>query len=153
MAMRSRSIARWAVLAAAGVLLALAAGCDTYGTRLPFNGGELYYTSDVSKDQAERLGNYLIKKGVFDGQRKTVQLTTRREKDREVFVVRLVIRKDYQKEENLRLDVKKLCGDISREVFDGAWVEGQISDDRLNPVGDPLRPWEAEEKKGEDKKT
>jgi hypothetical protein len=134
--MRPRSLLSWTVCSLVGVVLAITAGCDAYGTRLWFNGGELYYTSNVSKDQAEKVGNFLVKKGVFNGERKTAQL------DRgpgDAFTLRIVVKKEFQNKDGVRDDLKQLCTEVSREVFDGAAVDGWVCDEHLNSVGDPVK--------------
>jgi hypothetical protein len=56
------------------MLLLVGLGCNQYGTKLEFNGGELYYTNNVTEAETKKLGEYLVKEGFFDGVRKTVQL-------------------------------------------------------------------------------
>ncbi len=56
------------------VLLAVGLACSSYGTKLDFNGGELYYTDNVTEADAKKLGDYLVKSGFFGGRQVTVQL-------------------------------------------------------------------------------
>ena len=57
------------------MIFLLLSGCGGgYGKELKFNGGQLFYTTALSKDIAEKLGNYLVKIGFFNGDLKTVQL-------------------------------------------------------------------------------
>src|SRR2546421_7095270 len=58
------------------VLLPLAiTGCNGYGKELKFKKGQLFYTSKVTKDEADKLGNYLVKEGFFTDMKEiTVQL-------------------------------------------------------------------------------
>lgn len=48
------------------------AGQASPGTRLEFHGGDLYYTTGVTADEATRLGEYLVREQYFDGDPKTV---------------------------------------------------------------------------------
>jgi hypothetical protein len=36
------------------------------GTKLMFNGGELYYTSSITRQEAEKLGEYLVRAQFFE---------------------------------------------------------------------------------------
>ncbi len=49
------------------ILLLLAVACSNYGEKLEFNEGQLYYTENVSSEDAQKLGEYLVKVGFFDG--------------------------------------------------------------------------------------
>lgn len=45
-----------------GILLQ---SCDNYGEKLEFGKGELYYKAPVSKELANKLGNFLVESGFF----------------------------------------------------------------------------------------
>src|SRR2546428_748238 len=54
-------------LAGAVIVIVLIREALGHGERLAFNGGEVFYTSGVTKDEATRLGTYLVREGYFDG--------------------------------------------------------------------------------------
>ncbi|HFS66612.1 MAG TPA: hypothetical protein ENK67_00145 [Flavobacteriia bacterium] len=47
--------------------------CKDYGNKLTFNGTEVYYKDGITKEQANQLGNFLIKEGFATGDTKSVQ--------------------------------------------------------------------------------
>ena len=51
-------------------------GCtgSSFGTEKMFNGTQLFYTENITENQADILGAYLITAGFADGDEKTVQL-------------------------------------------------------------------------------
>jgi len=77
---------------AMAILLAVGLGCSSYGTKLDYNGGELYYTKNVTESEAKKLGDYLVKEEFFDGKEKTVQL----DKSGSTYQFRMVVQKDKQ---------------------------------------------------------
>lgn len=47
--------------------------CSNYGEKIEVDGTEVYYKNGVSKEQAEKLGNFLKSEGFTDGSKKSVQ--------------------------------------------------------------------------------
>ena len=101
-----------------------------YGTELKFNGGQLFYTSAVTKDEAEKLGNYLIKEGVFDGNKKTVQLN----KSNNTYEVRMVVKKGIDQDTDIIDAIKELNEAISKDVFNSSPVETHLCDEKLKTI-------------------
>lgn len=114
-------------LAVAFVFGCLLNGCANYGEKLEFNGGELYYTEGVSEEEANKLGDYLVKEGYFDGEEKSVQL----QKDGDHFVFRAVIQEDYMEDENIAKVFEVVGAQISQAVFNGAPVDVHLTDEYL----------------------
>jgi RNase H-fold protein (predicted Holliday junction resolvase) len=113
------------------LLLAVACtGCSGYGTKMTFNGGELYRTSSVTKDEAERLGQFLVKDGFFDGTPKTVQLN----KKAGEYELRLVIKPEYQKNADYGALLEMFGAEVRDEVFPGETVVVHLCDERLKTV-------------------
>ena len=50
------------LIAIAGLVLS---SCTNYGKKLQFKKDELYYTDRTTKEEAEKLGNYLVEQGFF----------------------------------------------------------------------------------------
>ena len=119
-----------------GLMLATAvmfvvSGCSlTWGKRLEFNGGELYYTSSVTMEEANRLGDYLVEAGFFDGNEKTVQLT----KAGSTYEFRMVIKKGLDEDEEYIAIAKIFAEELSRDVFNGDQVDIHFCDDQLKTL-------------------
>lgn len=111
-------------------LLVFGLACDQYGTKLEYNGGELYYTDDVTKEDADKLGKYLVEKEYFDGQKKSVQL----DKEGGIYQVKMVIQKEKQEDKEVLDAMKIFAGQISEDVFGGAATEIHVADDKLETV-------------------
>ena len=112
------------------VLLAVGLACTGYGTKLEYNGGELYYTDNVTEADAKKLGDYLVKSGFFGGKKVTVQL----DKAGATYQFRMVVMPEKQNDEPTMLLMKAFAGEISEEVFGGAPVELHICDDQLKTI-------------------
>jgi hypothetical protein len=121
---------RWGFALALSAVLPFLPGCDNYGTRLTFNKGELYYTAAVTKDEAQKLGDFLVREKFFDGNEKTVQLN----KAAGVYEVRMVIKKGFDQDpHNLEL-FKEFAAQISRDVYGSAPVDIHLCDEYLKTL-------------------
>lgn len=89
---------------------------------------ELYYTDKVRKEEAEKLGNYLIESG-FDSNdnTKTVQIT----KVGSTYQFRLVVMEGYEKDSEYLEIVKIFAKELSDKVFNGENVEIHLCDEFL----------------------
>lgn len=112
------------------VLMAVGLACSTYGTKLDFNGGELYYTDNVTEADANKLGEYLVKSGFFDGRKITVQL----DKSGATYQFRMVVVPEKQNDEATMILMKAFAGEISGDVFNDAPTELHICDDQLKTL-------------------
>jgi len=112
------------------VLLAVGLGCSSYGTKLDFNGGELYYTDNVTEADAKKLGEYLVKEGFFSGKKITVQL----DKAGATYQFRMVVMPEKQSDEATLEIMKTFAGQISEDVFGGAPTELHICDEQLKTL-------------------
>ncbi len=99
--------------------------CDNYGEKLEFGKGELYYKAPVSKELANKLGNFLLESGFFGNENAvSVQLL----KENDVYQFRMVVQEGKEKDESLT-DVFKLFGSqIAEAVLDGAKLEYHLCD-------------------------
>ena len=113
------------------MIFLLLSGCGGgYGKELKFNGGQLFYTTAISKDIAERLGNYLVKSGLFNGDLKTVQLN----KSGSTFEFRLVIKKGIEQDQEYIQTCKIFCRELSNDVFNSAQVDIHLCDEQLKTI-------------------
>lgn len=113
-----------------GIALLRLASCHDYGKKLTFNGGDLYYTSQVTEADAQKLGNYLVKEKFFDGTSKTVQLN----KNGETYEFRMVMIKDGEKAPNTVETFTAVSKELSENVFSGGKVVVHLCDDRLKTL-------------------
>lgn len=104
--------------------------CGNYGKKLTFNGGDLFYTSQVTEADARKLGDYLVKETFFDGKRKTVQLN----KSGETYEFRLVVVKDTEKDPGTVKTFSVVSKELSENVFNGAKVAVHLCNDRLKTL-------------------
>lgn len=127
------------------LLVALAiflSSSSTYGAKLNCNGGELYYTNKVSKLEATKLGEFLVKEEFFDGQKKSVQLN----KKGDTYEVRLVIKEDFREKKDYLELLKVFAAQIRDRVFDGEDVVIHICDEKLKTLKE-VEPLAKKEKK------
>lgn len=113
-----------------GIALLKISSCTNYGKKLTFNGGDLYYTSQVTESDAQKLGNYLLKEKFFDGSGKTVQLN----KNGETYEFRMVMIKDGEKAPNTVETFTSVAKELSGNVFGGSKVVVHLCDDHLKTL-------------------
>lgn len=115
---------------AMAVLLLVGLACNQHGEKLEYNGGELYYTKNVTEADARKLGEYLVKQNFFDGKPKTVQL----DKSGATYQFRMVVQKEKQTDEATALIMKVFAIQLSSEVFDDAETEVHVCDENLKTL-------------------
>ena len=106
--------------------------CRNYGERLEFNKGEIYYKSPITDSEAKKLGEYLIEKGFFDGNPKSLQLVKQDEK----YKIRFVIKEEMRERKNILNSLEQISALTSSAVFDDSPVEVDICDNRFNTVSE-----------------
>jgi hypothetical protein len=104
--------------------------CSNYGKMLTFNGGELYYTPQVTETEARKLGEYLVKEKFFDGTKKTVQLA----KNNGTYEFRMVVLKDGEKAPDADKTFTAVAKELSDNVFSGGKVAVHLCDNRLKTL-------------------
>ena len=141
-----RSVGKERITAVGLILLTavlLVVGCSSkppaqWGKVLKYNkGGNLFYTSNVTEEEARRLGDYLLKAGLFQDDKPTIAQLT---KKGDVYQVRVVAEKGVieKKRAPEEMDPVQAAGllaeNISEKVFNGAKVEWHICDDKLKTL-------------------
>jgi hypothetical protein len=101
-----------------------------HGELLSVNGAELYFTSSVTRAEAEKLAEYLVRVGHFGGVRKRVQLT----RAGKIYQVRYAVRKGVESDSGLIQDWQFAAAEMSREVFGGEPVEIHLCDRSLQTL-------------------
>ncbi len=113
-------------------------GTQTLGQRMTFGGEdqeEIFYTDDISSNQAWQLGAFLQAEGIFDGLRpKSVRVA----KAGEVFVVGFAMAWNNWQEQKVADDFRDLLSRLSRSVFDGSPVEIHLCARQPDSQGQPM---------------
>jgi len=122
------TLLRYAIIVVANLACLTGCGPDA-GTRLTFNGGELYYTSSVTQAEANKLGRYLVSEGFFNGNMKTVQLN----KAGSTYEFRMVIKKGLEKDEEFIQIAKQMCVELE-QLFGGRDVDIHLCDENLTTL-------------------
>ena len=108
----------------------LCISCEGHGTLLEFNGGELYYTSNVTLAEANKLGKYCVKEEFFDGNRKTIQL----DKEGSTYLFRMVVKKGLENDQEFINIAKVTAAELSQNVFNGKQVDIHLCDENLKTL-------------------
>lgn len=134
---------RIAIAAAVGLLAAFVlftvvaeSRYQQHGTMIARNGGELFYTSRVQKAEAERLSDYLVKCGFFNGDRKSVQI----DREGRWYRFRMIVKKGIETDPQNIAVMKAFITDLSRDVFGGLPVEIHLCDDHFNTLKTVVNP-------------
>jgi len=114
----------------ASIISVMLAGCNRYGEKLEFKQGQLFYTKNVNKKDAQKLSEFLVKSGFYDGTAKTVQL----DKNADTFYFRMVVKEEKQQEKETVDLLQLFAFYLSDEVFNGAPVNVHICNDKLKTV-------------------
>lgn len=99
----------------------------SFGQELNFQGGQLFFTSTVRREEAERLGRFLVSEQYFDGDPKTVQL----DKQGRTYAVRMVMKKGLDQDREVIDLARLLASRISADVFSSAPVDIHLCDENL----------------------
>ncbi|MBN9294450.1 MAG: hypothetical protein J0G96_10770 [Flavobacteriia bacterium] len=110
--------------------VAMLVSCSNYGDKLEFDGTEIFYTDGATKEQAEKLGNYLQKEGFTDGTKKSVQLVVDKKSGKLTF--RMVTSKETAKDEQYNMIFESFSRNISKEF--GMPVNFQLCDELFNTI-------------------
>jgi hypothetical protein len=109
--------------------LVLISGCETnHGKRLEFNNAELFYTDNVSKQQALKLGEFLVQEGSFNGPEISVQL----DKNNGTYLFRMATITGAEQNTVYVEEAKALMQLLSSEVFNNAPVNFHFCDSLMH---------------------
>jgi hypothetical protein len=102
------------------------------GTEIPLaNGGQLYYKSTVTKDEAQKLATHLNASIFKDlDHRATVQVN----REGNTYQLRFVVKQGVQPTEFQVLMFQAYGMQVSKEVFNGAPVEVHLCDESLETI-------------------
>lgn len=114
-------------------LMLYGCGGESYGTKINFGeNNELYYTESVTSEQAQALGDYLVKGEFFanDGNDRTVQLN----KTGSTYEFRMVVKKGLDQDQGTIDLMKTVAAELSENVFKGENVDIHLCDDTLKTL-------------------
>ena len=112
------------------VCLQAAVSCTNYGEQKTFNGTQVFYTSEVTMSDVDKLGNFLVDTGFADGGQKSVQLN----KKGNTYEFRMVVKKGIENDQEYRELGKLFAAQISEYVFGGANVDTHYCDEKFNTL-------------------
>lgn len=102
---------------------------NPYGEMVKFNGTELYY-KEVTVDQVNTLGNYLIENEFADGGEKAVQLIM----TDDIFIFKMIVDSTKLVDQSYLDIVADFGGNLSTDVFESQPVEMHLADDYFNTM-------------------
>jgi uncharacterized protein (DUF2267 family) len=114
-------------------LILSACSGDDYGTKISFGeNNELYYTTTVKEEEANKLIDYLVEQkfSAEDGNGITVQLN----KTGSTYEFHMVVKEGLDQEEYVIDLMKEVGRELSQYVFDGEAVEVHLCDDTLTTL-------------------
>lgn len=107
-------------------------GCgllSDFGDKMTFGAGEVFYKDGATKDEAEKLGNYLLAEGFFDEESpKSVQIS----KKNDTYIFKMATQDDYIRDVNFERSVEFITMDLSADVFNNAKVDVYLTDEMFN---------------------
>ena len=98
--------------------------CSGYGKKLEYNKTEVYYTSNVKKSEAEKLGEFLVSSGFAGENEKSVQLSKNEETGNYQF--RMVTTVEAANSESYQTIFKMFAKQISDSVFNKKPVDFHV---------------------------
>jgi len=105
--------------------------CKKHGRKLTFKKGEVFYKSSVTKAEATKLGNYLVRTTYFnDTTRTSVQLR----KVGDTYQVRFVVKESVVKEPAVIVGFQSIGEQASGEVFGNASVEVHLCNKKFKTL-------------------
>lgn len=101
-----------------------------YGKLMRFGDDELYYTKEIDKQTAKKLGEFLRESKFFQSKGLQVQIT----KKGDVYQFKYVIKEGADKDDSYKATVGAFGQLISQNVFDNQRVDMHLCDDNFNTL-------------------
>ena len=99
---------------------------------LVINGDELYYTDNVSKNEVDKLGEYLKETDFFAQDDNNISIKI--DKKEEEYILSLIVDKEKVESSDISETAKFLGKTLSTEVFNNSKVSVNLCDDRFNSL-------------------
>jgi len=122
------------------ILTVLFIACSGYGDKLQYAKTEVYYTDKVEKNEAEKLGDYLVSSGFAGDNEKSVQLSKNEESNHYEF--RMVTTKKASESDTYQAIFKMFAEQLSDSVFNGNPVDFHVCDNTFKTL--KVIPFESE---------
>ena len=113
-------------------LISFFLSCTSYGKKLQYQKTEIYYTDKVDKNDAEKLGDFLIRSEFADGNEKSIQLS--KNEDSGNYEFRMVTTKEASESEMYESIFKMYAKQISDSVFNKKPVDFHICDNAFKTL-------------------
>ena len=114
--------------------LILLTACSGYGKKLEYNDTEVYYTSEVTQQEAEDLGEYLVRSKFANGKSKSVQIT--KDKETNHYVFRMVTTPEAAENKMYEALFKAVAIQISDSVFNKNPVDFHVCNNTFKTLKD-----------------
>jgi len=119
------------------IFVALLIWAMIYSQNIPdksivINGDEIYYTDNIKKDEADKLGEYLKKEGLFVQDNKTISIKIDNKEN--AYIVSIIVNKESVESPDTSEYAKFLGKTLSTEVFSNSKVQIILCDDRFNSL-------------------
>ena len=101
-----------------------------FGKLKVFDALQIFYTSDISDEEVNALGNYLVKADWGKGNDKTIQIT----KSGDTYQFKMVLKKGLEQDAKMALMFAKLALQLSQDVFHNKTVEFHACDEHLSTL-------------------
>lgn len=115
------------------ILLTFVVACNPYGKKKTYGNLDLYYTKNVTEEEVDRLGHYLLESGFADREgkgEKTVQLN----KENGKYQFRAVIKKEFRNNPDYELILRLFANELKESVFDNKELEIHNCDEELKTI-------------------
>ena len=117
------------ILSIISVVLLIQA-CSQNGNKLKFGNGELFYTEEVQKSDAQKLGEYLLKEGFFNEEKRTVQI----DKNGKTWDFRMVVKKGAEDDDQFTYLFGFFSAQLSKAVFNNDPVDIHLCNEKLETL-------------------
>lgn len=128
---RVRTVAAALACAAAVVFIGLYVAGTSYGSRLSFQRGELYYNDPVTRDEAQRVGEYLVEEQFFNAEK---AVTVQFDKERERYQLRFVVNPALAEGTLANVHFGVMGSDIAERVLNGVPLDVLLCDTNMKPL-------------------
>ena len=106
--------------------------CSGYGKKIEFNNTDVYYTSDVTENDARKLGDFLVRSKFADGKEKSIQLA--KNKERNHFIFRMVTNEEAAKNKAYEELFRAVAIQISDSVFNKQPVDFHVCNNTFKTI-------------------
>ena len=128
---RAKAIAAALAGAAAVVVAGLYVIGASGGNRLAFQRGELYYNEPVTRDEAQRVGEYLLQREFFTAHN---EATVQFDKEHERYQIRFVVDPAVAEETLANVQFAVIGSDIAQHVLSGVPVDVILCDTHMQSL-------------------